>query len=256
MCYFWFSARYDITFVLTTTIVAMTYWYVMGALLTAERTAVSQRARRRLPQSLIGRVFFSWFNPGPASGYLFAVANATAIGIMCFVAGAFSATASATGRWSGYGGLMYMLPIGWSYLVAYLGLGLLIITALRRIALVTMLASVLIHFLLLLAGFGIPYAIKSMTVTIRDLDYSFLQITDPIFSLKHVLFDNVPADSRKLLLIVPSFAICVLLTTMPLVIRELRVGREAAPQRVLDDEAELHPVEVGPANPWDEPVVT
>jgi hypothetical protein len=256
MTYLWFGEKYDSLMVLALAGVGLTYWYVMGAMLTAERPGMSQRIKRRLPQSFLGRVFFSWFNPGPATGYMFAIANATALVMMCFTGGISTASTVATGRWSAFPALMYALPIGWSYLVSYLGLGLLIITALRRIAVVTMLASVLIHFLLLLAGFGIPYATKSMTVALRDLDYSFLQITDPIFSLKHVAFDNVPADSRKLLLIVPCFAICVLLGTMPLVIRELRVVHEAAPKRVLEDEAALHPVQVAAANPWDEPAVT
>jgi hypothetical protein len=130
---------------------------------------------------------------------------------------------------------------------------LLAIGVLRRFAVVTMLACVLIHFLLLLGGFGIPYAIKSMSIQLRDADYSFLQITDPFFSLYHVAIGGVIADTRKLLVIIPSVAICVLLATLPNVIRELRVVREAAPKRVLEDEAELHPApEALPSNPWDE----
>jgi hypothetical protein len=54
-------------------------------------------------------------------------------------------------------------------------------------------------------------------------------------------------------LIVPGIAICVLLLNMPRVIAELRVVREAAPARVLEDEAELHPPpEALPQNPWEE----
>ncbi len=137
--------------------------------------------------------------------------------------------------------MAYLLITGWGYSVAYLGIGLLLIRALRRIAVVTMLASVLIHFLLLLAGFGIPYAIKSMSLDLRETNYTFLQITDPFLSLYHVANGGVLADSRKLLMIIPSVAVCVLLANMPSVIRELRVVREAAPKRVLEDEAALHP---------------
>ena len=56
----------------------------MGTLLTAERPGMSQRVRRRLPQSFFGRMFFSWFNPGPASGYMFVIANITTLAILCF----------------------------------------------------------------------------------------------------------------------------------------------------------------------------
>ncbi|HEX5470706.1 MAG TPA: hypothetical protein VFW73_02415, partial [Lacipirellulaceae bacterium] len=132
-------------------------------------------------------------------------------------------------------------------------IGLLLIRALRRVAIVTMLASVLIHLLLLLAGFGIPYAIKSMSPELREASYSFLQITDPFSSLYHVANGGILADSRKILLIIPTVAICVLLANMPSVIRELRVVREAAPKRVLEDEAALHPAPESLAtSPWDE----
>jgi hypothetical protein len=230
----------------------------MGAMLTAERPGMSQRVKRRLPQSHLGRMFFSWLNPGPASGYMFVVANATAMMFICFVGAIISASIGKSNlKWPDLDAMFYSLAIGWGYLVAYLGLGLLTIGLLRRFAVVTMLACVLIHFLLLLAGFGIPYAIKSMSMRLRDADYSFLQITDPIFSLYHVTSGGVIADTLKLFVIVPSVAICVLLATMPSVIRELRVVREAAPKRVLEDEAELHPPpEALPSNPWDEPATT
>src|SRR5262249_38755848 len=151
--------------------VAGIYWYVMGSMLTAERPGMSQRVRRRLPQSILGRMFLSWLNPGPASGYMFAVASATAIALFCFLGTLMSSAPSTRGSNSpGIDEMFYLLLIGWGYLVAYLGIGLLVITVLRRFAIVTMLACVLIHFLLLLGGFGIPYAIKSMSMVLRDAD--------------------------------------------------------------------------------------
>jgi hypothetical protein len=90
---------------------------------------------------------------------------------------------------------------------------------------------------------------------LRDVDYTFLQITDPFYSLYHVAAGGVLADTRKLLVIIPSVALCVLLANLPNAIRELRVVREAAPTRVQEDEEELHPPpETLPSNPWDEPV--
>jgi hypothetical protein len=250
----WIESDYEMFAVIWLAGCAASYWYVMGTMLTAERPGMSQRVKRRLPQSMLGRMFFSWLNPGPASGYMFVVANVTAIALLCFLGTIISASAgSKRGRSPGTDEVFYMLVIGWGYLVAYLGIGLLTIGVLRQFAVVTMLACVLIHFLLLLGGFGIPYAIKSMSMELRDADYSFLQITDPFFSLYHVGSGGVIADTHKLLVIIPSVAVCVLLANLPNVIRELRVVREAAPKRVLEDEAELHPPpEALPSNPWDE----
>ena len=251
--YGWIRSDHELFAALYLATVSGVYWYVMGTLLTAERPGMSQRVRRRLPQSFVGRMFFSWFNPGPASGYMFTVANVTAMALLCAI---FVHESNGAGRRImpiGPDEVLLLLVVGWSYLVVYLGIGLLLIRALRRIAVVTMLACVLIHFLLLLAGFGIPYATKQMSRTLRDADYSFLQVTDPFCSLIHVAH-GAKADSEKLFVIVPSVAICVLLANMPGVVRELRVVREAAPKRVLEDEAALHPApEVLAASPWDEP---
>lgn len=256
MAYAWLESNFPLEITLALVIVAGVYWYVMGTFLTAEKPGMSQRVRRRLPQSFFGRMFLSWLNPGPASGYLFVIANATSIVMLCLFAIAFSAFMPSRGG----GGsptadeIIYAAAVGWGYLVAYLGIGLIAIGALRRVATVTMLASVLIHFLLLLGGFGIPYAVKSMSIELRETDYSFLQITDPIYSIWHVLDGGTPSEANVLLLVVPGVAFCVLLLNMPRVIRELRVVREAAPARVQQDEAELHPPpEALPRNPWDEP---
>lgn len=230
------------------------YWYVMGTMLTAERPTMSQRVRRSLPQSFFGRMFLTWLNPGPASGYMFVIANVTSLIVLCLLAVMFGEVMRpGSGRRPDGLECIYFAFIGWGYVVAYLGIGLLVVRALRKIAVVTMLASVLIHFLLLLAGFGIPYAIKSMSVTMRDADYSYLQITDPFFSMIHLFDGGVSADANVIGLIVVGFSLCVLILNMPSVIRELRIVREAAPARVLLDEAELHPPpEALPQNPWEE----
>jgi hypothetical protein len=253
MGYAWLSWRNDMAACLALAAGGAAYWWVMGALLTAERPGMSQRVKRRLPSSFLGRVFLSWLNPGPASGYLFAVANATTIAVFGMLGIAFSRPAAGGGFWPGADEMFYLLVIGWSYLVAYMGLGMLVIGALRRVAVVTMLAGVLIHFLVLLAGSGIPTAIQLMSVELRDAEYTLLQITNPIWSLKHLVDSGVTPESEVLILIIPAAAVCMLLLNLPRVVRELREVRIAAPPRVLEDEAALHPrPESLPTNPWDE----
>jgi hypothetical protein len=229
------------------------YWYVMGTMLTSERPEMSQRVKRQLPSTKLGRVFCTWLNPGPGSGYMFVIANTTALAAVCMlgiIASSFSTTAPR--GWPGADELMLLLILGWSYLVAYLGLGMIVIGALRRVAEVTLLASVLVHFLILLAGSGIPSVVQAMSVEMRDLDYSFLQITNPFWSLSHVA-DGGMAEGYVLVFIVPAAAICMLLVNLRGVVRELQQVRIAPPPRVMADEAELHPPpEMQPTNPWDE----
>jgi hypothetical protein len=255
VAYGWILSEYEVAVILAAATGAGIYWYAMGTMVTAERPGLSQRVRRQLPQSFLGRMFLSWLNPGPSTGYMFVVANATMLALVLFVATMVSSIAG-TGfiRWPNPTAMAYLLLIGWGYLVGYLGIGLLVIGALRRVAIVTMLACVLIHFLLLLAGFGIPYAIKSMSVSLRELDYSFMQISDPFCTLIYIGDTGFLTDAAVVALVVPGVALCVLLLNMPGVIRELRVVREAPPPRVLEDEAELHPPpEALPSSPWDEP---
>jgi hypothetical protein len=186
---------------------------------------------------------------------MFVVANASTIVLVCLLGMAFTdLTGKAPGPWPRADELFYLLAIGWGYLVAYLGLGILVIGLLRRVTMVTMLASVLIHFLVLLAGSGIPTAIQLMSVEMRYLDYSLMQITNPFWSLKYLGEGGMPAESHVLVLIVPATAAIVLLLNLRGVIRELREVRIAPPARVLEDEAELHPAPAPlPTNPWDEP---
>jgi hypothetical protein len=105
----------------------------------------------------------------------------------------------------------------------------------------------------LLAGSGIPTAIQLMSVEMRFVEYSRLQITNPIWSLKHLATGGVLLDGGLLMMFVPASAACMLLLNLRSVIRELQEVRIAPPPRVLEDEAELHPPpESRPTNPWDE----
>ena len=67
------------------------HWYVMGVMMTGELPRLSNRAKRRLPQSFLGRAFLTWFNPGPGTGYLFAVSNLLGALVLVFMAVAYHA---------------------------------------------------------------------------------------------------------------------------------------------------------------------
>jgi hypothetical protein len=73
---------------------AVMYWYIMGAMLTGEWPHLSRRVQRSLPKSTFGRTFLSLFNPGPGAGYLFAIANLTALTLAGLVLLLFASSAS------------------------------------------------------------------------------------------------------------------------------------------------------------------
>jgi hypothetical protein len=253
MGYAWIQSDFRNEVLLIMVMMAGIYWYIMGTLLTAEKPQMSERMRRRLPTTTFGRANLTWLNPGPATGYMFVVANTTAIGIVGLL-GMFvgSNIRTAAGGWPGGEELFFLVVIGWSYLVAYLGLGMLIVAAVRHVALVTMLANVLIHFLVVLAGSGIPTVIQLMSPEKRYEDYTYLQVTNPFWSLKHISNGNL-TEGYVLIFLVPAAAICILLLNLRNVTRELQQVRTALPARVAEDEAELHPAPAPlPSSPWDE----
>ena len=59
------------------TMVVGGYWLVMGTLTLSESPELSPRVQRRLPQTFAGRSLLTWFNPGPGTGYVFAICSGT-----------------------------------------------------------------------------------------------------------------------------------------------------------------------------------
>ena len=54
-------------------ILAGIQWYFLGALMIGESPDLSSRVKRQLPQSFLGRMFLTWFYPGPGKGYMLAL---------------------------------------------------------------------------------------------------------------------------------------------------------------------------------------
>jgi hypothetical protein len=255
--YRWLAARFDNDEVLLMAEAAACYWFVMGSMLNGEQQELSRRSMRTLPENALGRLFFTWLNPGPASGYAFAIANLTTILILGLVATEFFARpVQMIAAWPNPDRFFNVLVLGWSYLVAYLGFGCLVVALLRKVAEVTMFASVLLHLLLLLAGSGIPTSIHWMSLELQNEPYSYLQITNPIWTLPYVLEFSPAPEEPVLLVVVTAAATCALLFNLPGLIRELERTRSALPARVVADEESLHPPQQTlPKNPWDEPEV-
>src|SRR5207244_3847235 len=67
-------------------IIATIHWYVMGIFMTCEGAELSPRVKRDLPQSFLGRLFLTWFNPGSGTGYVFAAINLVGAAMLISVA--------------------------------------------------------------------------------------------------------------------------------------------------------------------------
>ncbi|MEE8452283.1 MAG: hypothetical protein V3R99_10225 [Thermoguttaceae bacterium] len=235
------------------------HWWVMGALMTGESPDLSPRAKRKLPQSFLGRIFFTWFNPGPGTGYLFAISSLIG-GLIVAMAGLASVEAfgAFNSRWnSNYASTIIAFGIlGLSYITIYLGLGLLVVRLFRRFTYVGVLLTALTHILLLMIGCGIPAIIHMMSSDLRHLDYSLLQIPSPLWTLPYIADrSGLPPEAPLLLAVVPLAALIVFALNLPGVAAEVRHVRLAKPRRVADEDAELSAELAPPApvrtSPWD-----
>jgi ABC-type transport system involved in multi-copper enzyme maturation permease subunit len=232
------------------------HWFVMGALMTGELAPLSPRVKRQLPQSFLGRVFLTWFNPGSGTGYVFAVTNLAAVVLLA----ATAATVIQDARFGRFprtpldviifGGLV------WGYVAAYLGVGRLLVLALRQVLYFGLLLPFLVHIVLALAGAAFPTLLHAWSRGLNSFnDYTPLQVTNWVWTLAY-------AGDGKLLgtpivpLLVTVFATGVLVINLVLARREVEQTRQEVPQRVRQDEQELHPeravLEKKPSSPFDD----
>ena len=248
----WIASGYELWFIMAVAAFGGCYWFALGTMLDGEQAQMSQRVMRRLPQGMFGRMFFTWLNPGPATGYMFAVANLTVILLLCLPPTIRQSLRGTNTPGSDPNALMVFLALGWCYVVAYLGLGRLVVAFLRRFSEVSMFASVLLHLLLVLAGSGIPTCIQRMSLDMQNELYTYWQISNPVSTLAYVINFSPTPEQSVLLIAVPAAAICVLLLNLPPLARDLTRVRAKLPERVASDEAQLHPPPPPlPKNPWE-----
>ncbi len=228
------------------------YWYFAGTLLTSEWPLLSRRVQRRLPQSTTGRSLLTWLNPGPGTGYMFCVANLFSL-VVCGVV-LVVLIGSMDGGPTSVDEALCFLILGMAYFVLFLGTGHLLIKLLRRFMFVSMPSGFLIHIVLLLAACGIPQVIYLMSSMSLPRGYSLLHISNPIWTLGEMSDRGLNlAEVITVTIIISAAALVVFFLNLRFVAIELSYQRTALPQRVAEEEAELHPEPVaGPRNPWEE----
>lgn len=236
------------------------HWWAAGAFLIGERPELSKRARRRLPQSFLGRMFWTTFNPGSGTGYLFALGNlASALIVLAAAPTVLKALEPSATSWVNRSPeyaqrLVYFLVVGFCYVAIYLGVARLIVLVARRFTEVGMLFTVLIQILLLLAGTLVPVLAQAWIAP--RMNYTLIQIFNPFWTLVEVMWPGVTGlpELPVLLGVLPTMAFLIVMLNVRSIGRELRQLRVDAPQRVLEEEALLHPQpEPEPyRSPWDD----
>lgn len=237
------------------------YWYVMGAVLTGESANLPLRVRRGLPQTMLGRIALSWFNPGPGTGYMFVVSNLIA-GTTSLVVVFFVGLSSYSGYWntsSRAETILYAATLVPSYVVFYLGTGRWLASRIRRFGFEFGIpATLLLHICLVALGTGVPLTVLMMSQMIAPtpggFDYSVLQATNPFWTLSEAAGPGPAHPFFVTLSLVPLAAMGAVLINLPGVAREIRQLRIAKPARVAEEDALLHPQpeppKPPPKSPW------
>jgi ABC-type transport system involved in multi-copper enzyme maturation permease subunit len=231
------------------------HWMIMGALMTGEWAELSPRVKRRLPQSLLGRAFLTWFNPGSGTGYLFACINLAAATIAILAAAGFASLSGFTGapnneRLYVFGALI------WGYVALYLGVGRLLVLLLRRYLVFGLVLPFLVHVLLALFGAALPVFLQAWIMGFANFDsYTELQASNWFWTLIEAADGNILATPAVPLLVIGG-GLGMVLIHLVLVAREVEQVRQEEPERVKRDQQELHPEkhspEKKPTSPFDD----
>jgi hypothetical protein len=242
-------------------------WYACGILMVGENGTLSPRIKRGLPKSLLGRVFLTWFTPGPGTGYMFVISNMIMLTVV--------ATVMATPLFTEIGRVAVgstpasvrtanntpievfeTCLVATSYLMIYLGLARLILSAARRFDEVKLSVRFLTGVLLVMVGGGLPWVVQITNPQTRNLDYTLMQTTNPLWTLWEYCTSNGPPSGMGawLVTVLPLVALIIWGLNLPSLARELLQTHEAKPQRVAEEDVELYAARTtpqGPASPWD-----
>ena len=227
-------------------------WWAAGTFLTGESPNLSPRVKRDLPQSLLGRVFLSWFAPGPGTGYMFAVAAMIAMTLTALLpfnwfAEQFHlvrlppAIVNAAGTTTITGGVVLRATrpqvlecaiIATAYVTIYLGLAKLIMWGISRFGEVKLSTRLTVNLVLLMTGVLVPWSIQLATPSMRDWGYSLLQIPNPVWTLYECCFKGIPLVGPLLPWSLSIAAICVFVANLPGLAEEVRrAAHRQAPAR-------------------------
>lgn len=207
------------------TMIIGAYWLVMGTLMMSESPELSPRVQRDLPSTYISRAFLTWFNPGPGTGFLFAICTGS---VAAAAMGFFGALIG--GRGPETDPITFsMIIIG--YLTGYLGTTRLIVIPLSRhfgpnlVLPLATLASVMG-----IAAFA-PLILSVLTTGGPPYQYQSMEAIDWAWTLVEAFDGQFNSPLAMLIMVVGFF---ILLINLPFLFREFRYRKVAVPRRVLE----------------------
>jgi hypothetical protein len=252
MTYAWVESK-DIEVLYVLSFIAGVYWFFAGSLLCGEGAQLSPRVKRSLPQSFLGRALFTWFNPGSGTGYIFAVLNMWCLITIVAACGIAAEVGGNLGGVRSLSNLMTGPTLCAAYLTVYMGIGRLLVFAVRGRLATGLVLPLLMNVVLALLGVFVPLVAAGWLTGFSTLDYNELQATNWAWTIGESVDGTVWQTFVPVLVYLAAAVVFVI--NLFLAMHEVEQVRLATPQRVLDDEWQLHPekapVAIQHSSPWD-----
>jgi len=222
------------------------FWFVVGTLMCGESPELSPRVRRGLPGTFFTRMLFTWWMPGPGTGFMFA----TSTGVAGLVVLALSGTVgiqTGAGRIIGSIEPLVFASVMIGYLLGYLGVvRLLSMGFLRRFG-PSFVPPLVAATVAIIGGILLPSIIDVVQFGKIRSQYSVAHITNWLWTFEQSLDrSRLAAETAILILAVGGLIYAVNLISL---FRAFRFRRIAVPRRVIEEgsHARRGPPTQGPA---------
>jgi ABC-type transport system involved in multi-copper enzyme maturation permease subunit len=221
--------------------VGAAHWYVYGIFLTGESGIMSPRVKRDLPITFLGRMLFTWFNPGSGTGYIFAVCSVMVLGI-CAAGGLIIQEVSgipAPPRWGSAiapGHAYEAIAITVAYFAFYLGAGRLILLTIPNRERHGPALPIIIHLLVAFVAVAAPFTIQALASGVFGYNYTLIQITNWIWTIAESADNGIRIAGVSI--IVVTAGLMMFLINLVLAAREIETVRLDTPERVQRDDAD------------------
>ncbi len=163
----------------------------IGAFVVSENGIISPRAQRTLPQTMLGRVFGTWYFPGAGLGYILMTCLFTAYvityGVLALTARGFQISINHGDD------LVTICFVSWLYFMFFTGLTRLILLMVSRTVSGRMVIGFLIQAISVLAGMAIPYLLVTMATGFQYPDYGWHQFTNIAWTMDELTARGITA---------------------------------------------------------------
>ena len=215
------------------TFFAVATFFVYGIFLTGESGVMSPRVKRDLPVTFLGRMLFTWFNPGSGTGYIFAVSNVIAITLFSVVMVEVGRNVGSFGRpVPGY--IYQTLTLSVAYVIMYLGISRLVLILIPNREQFGPALPFLVHVLVPFMGAALPYVIQGIAQRAMGSQYTYLQVYNWMWTIGESGDRGLPIPF--VVTIVCASAAIVFIINLVSATREIEAVRLDTPDRVKKDD--------------------